>query len=285
MDLIYKSDEEILATHADVLSRLKDLTKEDVMVVITNKTHIVYFYPGYKLNSPKMQMVGVELRPDGDFGRCVRTGESNAELRPADAFGVPFLAIVNPINNSHGETIGCVSIGRSVEKEAKLEEVSQNLAASLQEVNAGLQEIASGSQGLSYKVNHVVQAASDSAVKIKEINQVIGAISDIASHSNLLGLNAAIEAARAGEQGRGFAVVAEEMRSLAAKSKDSAIMVTEILTQMKDSIENIIYEVNQVGDIAENQAAATQEITAAVEEVSGNSQDLAEYAKIKIESH
>ncbi|WP_427846400.1 methyl-accepting chemotaxis protein [Desulfitobacterium hafniense] len=171
-----------------------------------------------------------------------------------------------------------------MEKEANLEEASQSLAASLQEVNAGLQEIASGSQILSSKINSVVQSANDSAVKIKEVNQVIRAIADVSAHSNLLGLNAAIEAARAGEQGKGFAVVAEEMRTLARQSKDSAKMVTEILTQMKDSIESIIWEVDQIGGIAGNQAASTQEITAALEEISENSQTLVEHAKIKIEN-
>ncbi|CDX00567.1 putative sensory transducer protein YfmS [bioreactor metagenome] len=284
MNLAVQSDEELLAGYAAILSRLKELIKEDLMVLITDKTHILYFYPGYKLNASNMQLVGLELPADDDLGRCVRTGESNTELRPKEAFGVPFLAMTAPIHNSRGEIIGCVSIGRSMEKEANLEEASQSLAASLQEVNAGLQEIASGSQILSSKINSVVQSANDSAVKIKEVNQVIRAIADVSAHSNLLGLNAAIEAARAGEQGKGFAVVAEEMRTLARQSKDSAKMVTEILTQMKDSIESIIWEVDQIGGIAGNQAASTQEITAVLEEISENSQTLVEHAKIKIEN-
>ncbi len=53
-----------------------------------------------------------------------------------------------------------------------------------------------------------------------------------------------------------------------------------ILTEMKNSIEGIIYDIQHVGNIAENQAAATEEITAAIQEVSGNSQSLVEFAKI-----
>lgn len=282
MDIVL-SDEQLLEGYSEVFSRLKDILKEDMMVTIANKTHVIRYHPGSHMKFPPgEQPIGMEVPPNGVLAQTIQTGKSIYRLGEEERFGYPFLLVVYPINNNIGETIGCLALSRSLERQHRIEEISQSLATSLQEVNAGLQEVASGSQGLSYKINTVVKFANESEVKIKEIDTVISAISDISSHSNLLGLNAAIEAARAGEQGRGFAVVAEEMRKLASQSKESATTVTQILTQMKDSIENIISEINTIGGIAENQASATEEVTATIEEISENSRNLAQFSIIAV---
>ena len=74
-----------------------------------------------------------------------------------------------------------------------------------------------------------------------KIQNIIGAIEDIATQTNLLSLNASIEAARAGEAGRGFAVVADQIGKLATDSARSAV---DTKTLIVDSIDQIHYGSN-----------------------------------------
>jgi len=274
------SNEELLAYYAEVLSHLKDMMNEELMVLVTNRTHNIYQKSGDKMVITE-SIVGKELEPGNPALVSMNSGQPLSSIIDKEKYGFSFRSLSYPIRNFQGEVIGCACIAKSLEKEEKAEEISQSLASTLEQVNANLQEVAAGAQGLSTTIKNVIESVNQAVNDIQEINKAITAITEISSRSNLLGLNAAIEAARAGEQGRGFAVVAEEMRKLATQSAESAKMVTKILVDMKNSIEGIARQINEVGNIAENQAAATEEITAAIQEVNSNSQTLAQISKLQ----
>ncbi|WP_041272289.1 methyl-accepting chemotaxis protein [Desulfitobacterium hafniense] len=281
MNVNPQSDEELLEYYAFVLSNLGLLVDEDVQVVLTNRTHITHHFSGDKLRSDSTQLIGMEItQTENELYKAMQSGKIIKSQEDEKYVGVPIVNIYFPIRNLRGEVIGCAAVCKSQEREYQLEEISHGLATTIEQVNDGIEMVASGSQGLSHTISHVITSAKDTHNRIQEINKVIEAISDISTHSNLLGLNAAIEAARAGVQGRGFAVVADEMRKLAIQSKDSAKMVTNILSGMKQSIEAIINEINQVGSIAENQAAATEEITASIMDVNQSSQTLLKISRL-----
>lgn len=91
-------------------------------------------------------------------------------------------------------------------------------------------------------VNEVMKKVGKVAEKLNrstmEMDTILNSITEIASQTNLLSLNASIEAARAGDAGRGFAVVASEIRKLAEDTQESAgkigAIIGEVLTDVKD---------------------------------------------------
>ena len=107
-----------------------------------------------------------------------------------------------------------------------------------------------------------------------KINEVMDFIKAIADSTQILGLNAAIEAARAGTAGAGFGVVAEEIRKLSANSKETVSKIKEFTHLISTSVNKTFNMSMETTDTVEQQAAAIEEVTASIQEISTFSEQL-----------
>jgi methyl-accepting chemotaxis protein len=78
-----------------------------------------------------------------------------------------------------------------------------------------------------------VQALGESS---REIDNIVGAISNIAHMTNRYALDAAIQAAMAGANGKGFGALASDIRRLAESAKDQASMIGRIVRSVREDI-------------------------------------------------
>lgn len=92
------------------------------------------------------------------------------------------------------------------------------------------------SETSSAQVAQKMAGLKESADKMQEIMRLI---SNIASQTGLLALNASIEAARAGEAGRGFAVVASEISNLSSQTNDATGDINELIQSIVGSISDV----------------------------------------------
>ncbi len=112
-----------------------------------------------------------------------------------------------------------------------VKEVSSNAKAQLMQLLSANTNTISVSDSVVSGINEASEAA-------KMIQIAAQSITDIASETNLLSLNASIEAARAGEAGAGFAVVAANIQQLANQSDETARHIQDIIGNILEISDN-----------------------------------------------
>ncbi|KGX94104.1 hypothetical protein N781_02135 [Pontibacillus halophilus JSM 076056 = DSM 19796] len=146
---------------------------------------------------------------------------------------------------------GVESVANHAQTGLSISTEAQKLAT---EGKENLEQQAKSAQSIldqSTSVHNSVAALERSSEKVTEF---VGYMSNIASQTNLLALNASIEASRAGEAGKGFSVVAEEVRKLAAQSREMAETITETIEENKTSVTRISTSVDEMKHSVEHNA-------------------------------
>jgi methyl-accepting chemotaxis protein len=180
------------------------------------------------------------------------------------------------------------------------------VAAAAEQASAGVQTVASATEQLSASIKMINQQVVESARKTEQavadakktsdivrtlvkaaetIGDVTDVISQLATKTNMLALNASVEAARAGEAGKTFEVVAGQVKELATQTGKATEGISaqirgiqETVSEAVEAIKSISGVIDAVAAIAGNISSAVEQQSSATQEISRNIQQTAEAA-------
>ncbi len=197
---------------------------------------------------------------------------------------------------------GAASQAQSVETAAgntqdigrDIEEVSDNV----EQLNAYASEMKNSCEAAMNALNRLIEQSTQVQASVRDIGDTINstndsakeiskfsqAITEIASQTNLLSLNASIEAARAGDAGKGFAVVATEIGQLAVQSSNSAEEIKKIVDKLLADAEASVEVMERLNTSFEQQSEQLddtktnmQSMAVNVDNVSSSTDSIAEH--------
>lgn len=257
---------------------IQELSVLDCSVTICDREGtIIHFLP--PTTFAMTGKAGDKIATSGALFEAMQTAKKSQRVLNKEFFGTPVKVIAVPIFEDDIQ-IGAVGIAINLSTQSTLQEAAQTIAATSQQVVATTQELAAAATVLAGNLEKLRDNGHNVMEEIKRTDDVLKFVSDVATNSKLLSLNASIEAARVGESGRGFAVVASEIGKMAASSDQAVKDIKETLSAIWQDTTNMVSTVKDTSELGMRQAAATEEIAATMQNLAMSAANVEKIAAI-----
>lgn len=251
-----------LVDNLDIISQLFD---KELILSVLDKDKVVQGFSLPKGIPPQVEVGSVFEDPSGIFDEVIATGVTKHNYLPEEVMGFPVEGNLVPVKDN-GEVVGCITCSYSIEGKEKIKNIATRFQDSIQEIDDSIQDVIGGIENLFHMLTNMNKMTSDVEKDVTKAADVVNKISNNASHSNILALNASIEAARSGEAGRGFAVVATQMGKLAEDSGSSATEIKKTLSEIVTHLETIVDSIKDANDVAKSHIDSISSIRNALEQ-------------------
>ncbi|KPV43921.1 histidine kinase [Alicyclobacillus ferrooxydans] len=229
--------------------------------------HRTFCFPGF-VASAQYQQFWQDLRGGKEFQDKINRVTKNGKV-------IVLEATYMPIYNGEAAVQGIVKVATDItRRETVLRGSTAELMAMVEEMTASTDQVLSASSMIASNMKALNEQSEVVRGTVEDIQSIVSFVQNIASQSNLLGLNAAIEAARAGEHGRGFAVVADEVRKMADSSKISAKDISTRLATILGSITSMVNRMLEVTNQINENLEAVGELKKAHDHIAITTENL-----------
>lgn len=253
---------------------------EDACIVVTDTEKVVGYLPGKKIDLKVAKGMEAANFKGTVTMKALETRTFARDEKGPERFGFAYISTAKPIFDD-SQFIGVVSAIISNDRMDSMRQLAVELSSAVEEMSATNAELTQASIDVSGRLDGLVESAEEMNSDIKQINQIVGLVKDIALKSKILGLNASIEAARSGEHGRGFAVVAKEIQKMAQNSTESADKIAIQLEHIRQSITTVTEASTQIAAFTEEFSVSMGELDDAYANINASAEHLLSLSELK----
>ncbi|WP_019508609.1 methyl-accepting chemotaxis protein [Pleurocapsa sp. PCC 7319] len=149
-----------------------------------------------------------------------------------------------------------------------------------------IQQTLTGMENLKMRVREIAEQIMNLSEQTGQISTISELVEDVANQTNILALRASVEAARVGEEGKGFGVVADEIRKLADESRSSANTINNLVAEIQAAMNSAVMVTDEGKktaetsiQLAEDTAQTFVNVKNSINNIFSNSQEIFQNTK------